>query len=846
MTENNTSKMEISGGAERYSVAPGETLEIPFSLTNNTQAADQVRLTVDGIPLVWVALEQSTVHLDPGIEHSAKITVRVPKSPNVHAGRYRVTVRSASLLNPGPPAEWSFGLTVAAYEAKGRITVLMDATQFSAIPGESMNIPLVLINQGLTPDVIRSEITKLPEGWKISLPDGVKLAPEQTGEVTLKVEPPRKPDTRAGRYSFEILVHSQAAPDQTTEISCVLTVAVFNQFSAELKPVVEVEEGVAAAGEIVKVNVTNEGNTQESFSLDLESEDDLLSFEPETLEPLKIPSGELSAWEFSPKQAKRPFFGDEKIYPYRANVSSGTSLTKSLEGKIAGKGLLPMWVLYVVGAGLGILILALLFSFFRGGIGSPQATATFTPGPTATLAQIDQLPLLVQRDWFLVSFDNNPSLAGENQPFVRFNQDGTMLGNTGCNNFTGAFSTNFNQLTITNIQAATNVCSNQDLVRQERAVIDYLRAAQSYFVADTAMQIVSASGYLNHSLTPVNRPEEGVPPLAVIRAPAQAMVDQIVTFDAQGSSGQTPLVSYRWDFGDGGRGNGALVQHVFNRPGSYDVQMTVEDQGGLRDSETHRIDILSAPTAIPVPTNTPPPPDQPTPTQPPDQPTPTQPPEATPEPTQPPQASPPQASITGPRDGFLGEPVRFDASASQPGSSPITTFSWDFGDGNVSGPSDVPEISYIYEVSGVYDVTVLVTDQNGLSSQNTTTLTVDARLESQTWTLDFFNGQPLVPGTAITMQFLEGRIEGFAGCNTYSAEYRAEQNEDGSFRVEITRVSSSRISCTDSINRQETEYLRAFETVENAIIDGNVLVLSFPGGFLQYRVIGTPKVGLYR
>jgi len=257
--------------------------------------------------------------------------------------------------------------------------------------------------------------------------------------------------------------------------------------------------------------------------------------------------------------------------------------------------------------------------------------------------------------------------------------------------------------------------------------------------------------------------------------------------------------------------------------------MTVEDQGGLRDSATHMIKIMAAPTATPKPTDTPLPPEEPTPTPP-------------PEPTQPPEISPPQASISGPRDGFPGEPVQFDASGSVPGSSPITSYTWDFGNGEVSAPSAGSDITFTYEDAGKYDVTVIVTDQENLSSQSSTTITIDARLDTVVWTLDFINNRPLVLGTAITLQFLEGRIEGFAGCNTYSAEYQAEDVGGGSYNVEITRIRTSRVSCPKEIMRQESEYLAGFETVESAFIEGNLLLLRFPLGTYQYRVVGTPRV----
>jgi hypothetical protein len=108
-------------------------------------------------------------------------------------------------------------------------------------------------------------------------------------------------------------------------------------------------------------------------------------------------------------------------------------------------------------------------------------------------------------------------------------------------------------------------------------------------------------------------------------------------------------------------------------------------------------------------------PQQPAPTTPAEA-TPTTPAEATP--TTPAEATPtsgqaPQAVINYPAEGTAGEEVTFDGSQSQPGSSPIASYDWDFGDGNRGSGAIV---THIYNTSGVYGVTLTVTGQDGLSN----------------------------------------------------------------------------------------------------------------------------------
>ena len=334
------------------------------------------------------------------------------------------------------------------------------------------------------------------------------------------------------------------------------------------------------------------------------------------------------------------------------------------------------------------------------------------------------------------------------------------------------------------------------------------------------MQIVGDKGVLNYALTPRNRPNEIQPPQAVIKGPSQAQVSQVVTFDGTPSTSPLLITSYQWDFGDGGSGTGAVVQYVYTQPGTYRVKLTVTDQRNQSSSST--LDIKISAYVQPTPEPTQPPQETPTPL-PPGEPTPTpQPPE---------ELTPPQASIQGPSQVFLGEPVTFDASSSTPGSKPIASYTWNFGDGTTAGPDANPTQTTLYNRTGVFQVSVVVSDADGLSSSATLQVAVTTRLDTPlAWSLDNLQNNPLVPGTAITLQFLSADIAGFAGCNTYQARYEASPNEDGSYSVVISNLTTSRLACPPDIMDQEAYYLTFLRTITSAQIRENMLTLSYPAG----------------
>jgi PKD repeat protein len=310
------------------------------------------------------------------------------------------------------------------------------------------------------------------------------------------------------------------------------------------------------------------------------------------------------------------------------------------------------------------------------------------------------------------------------------------------------------------------------------------------------MQIASGQGVLYYSRIPVQRPETSEPPTAVITGPQEASVGEIVRFDGSTSTSEIGIINYSWDYGDGAQGEGPVVEKIYAEPGIYQVTLVVADKLGQRGSATHEITIIA----------------------------------------QPPEQSPPTAAIDGPTEGFVAEPVTFSAEGSASGSSPITGFTWDFGDGT-TGPSSMnTTVTTLYENPGTFTVTVTATDANGLSDSASMQIVIDTRLEGPVWSL-----YPVLPRTAITMQFLAGELAGFSGCNTYSGTYTAVQNEDGTYQVEVMELITTMLSCPEEIMEQEEQYITTLGAVNTALIEGNLLKLTSPDGELTYYEVGTPK-----
>ncbi len=148
-------------------------------------------------------------------------------------------------------------------------------------------------------------------------------------------------------------------------------------------------------------------------------------------------------------------------------------------------------------------------------------------------------------------------------------------------------------------------------------------------------------------------------------------------FNASGSTDDNGIVSYAWDFGDGSAGTGVSPSHGYASGGSYTVTLTVTDGGGLSSTQ-------SSVVTVAAPVN-----------------------------------QPPVASFTS---SCAQLTCGFNASGSTDDNG-IVSYAWSFGDGgNATGVAP----THSYATSGTFTVTLTVTDAGGLTSSQTTSVTVTA------------------------------------------------------------------------------------------------------------------------
>ncbi len=163
-------------------------------------------------------------------------------------------------------------------------------------------------------------------------------------------------------------------------------------------------------------------------------------------------------------------------------------------------------------------------------------------------------------------------------------------------------------------------------------------------------------------------------------------MDQDLTFDGTGSfDPDGELTAYAWDFGDGTTSGKAKAKKRYDQPGTYVVVLTVTDNGGLTGQAIHEVVIEQ--------------------------------PEPTPAPNQ-----PPVAFIAAPLQAQVGMLLTFDASASTDVDGSIIRYAWNFGDGSAWNGMTIIKV---YTQTGVYNVTLTVTDNAGATGQAIQSITIE-------------------------------------------------------------------------------------------------------------------------
>src|SRR5689334_23177901 len=155
-------KLKIAIKEEQLTVAPETRATLNVGIVNNNPYEDDIDVVVKGVPPEWVTVPTRPVHLAPGEGKLVTLNVKPPAMPDHRIAQFNVEVRAISQKNSENSATARSILTVAAYQSKGRIGVMLGSVHFSVSPGSMLDIPILLQNRGDEEDTFRLSVRGFP------------------------------------------------------------------------------------------------------------------------------------------------------------------------------------------------------------------------------------------------------------------------------------------------------------------------------------------------------------------------------------------------------------------------------------------------------------------------------------------------------------------------------------------------------------------------------------------------------------------------------------------------------------------------------------------------------------
>jgi streptogramin lyase/PKD repeat protein len=113
-------------------------------------------------------------------------------------------------------------------------------------------------------------------------------------------------------------------------------------------------------------------------------------------------------------------------------------------------------------------------------------------------------------------------------------------------------------------------------------------------VLETAVNSAGASSSSASSMSP---PVTALPLVANAGEVISSVVGAPATLDGSGSTPAEEITGYEWTFGDGTSAQGAIVDHVYESPGTYTATLTITASGGRESTATTIVLVSEAPSA---------------------------------------------------------------------------------------------------------------------------------------------------------------------------------------------------------------------------------------------------------
>ncbi|HSN43746.1 MAG TPA: META domain-containing protein, partial [Propionibacteriaceae bacterium] len=127
-------------------------------------------------------------------------------------------------------------------------------------------------------------------------------------------------------------------------------------------------------------------------------------------------------------------------------------------------------------------------------------TACASTSPSAVPSPPAELTSLSGTAWVLDILGGKPAVEATTAT-ARFAADGTISGSSGCNRYSGPFSTSGNAIKVGDLASTMMACGDDDIMAQEKSFLDALSTASTFSVDEATLTLADRDGTALATLT---------------------------------------------------------------------------------------------------------------------------------------------------------------------------------------------------------------------------------------------------------------------------------------------------------------------------------------------------------
>jgi len=247
-----------------------------------------------------------------------------------------------------------------------KVNLTPSALQVNA-GAEPIEASITTQNLGDIVDRFSFHISDLDPTWFTFFEAGVSLFPNDSAQVQIRFQVPKKEGIKSGAYPFSLRVVSDSNPDESTVVQGNLDVSPVAEFHLDMSPK-RVETRKKAD---YKITLANSGVSDLTFDLKTRDTEEGCRFWLTPQNPV-VPAWKTVAIKLTGQPKKRPWLGEKKRYDFSlvANIQ-GKSDSKSMNGELIyrprWRSLRPLWRVAKILLIIAVIAGALYFLIWLGG-----------------------------------------------------------------------------------------------------------------------------------------------------------------------------------------------------------------------------------------------------------------------------------------------------------------------------------------------------------------------------------------------------------------------------------------------------------------------------------------------